>query len=202
MKCIDMIIRNCFNALIRLFARFVGISTSNFLNLFSIQISLSFAAPNNNSPSLSRNEYRIPTATGNESSSTTARNGNLVQRQLPLLPQESENRQGNLNFPPREPPPSYWATYRNQRNQLENQRIQRPRRPAPAPPTRSQINQITIRSRVEQYRNQINVSDSDTDDDRERRSRILPPRRIPNGPKNEVLLGEFLNSHSRILIKP
>jgi hypothetical protein len=139
------------------------------------------APNNNNSPDLSRNEYRLPT-TGSQSSS------GLIQRQLPSLPSESD-----AGFVNREPPPPYWAPYRNLSNQVEPRRPA-PRRPAPTPPTRGQINQIALRSRVEQYRNQITVSDSESDDDRGRR-RVLSPRRGSRAFKNEVLLGKSMKLH-------
>jgi hypothetical protein len=141
-------------------------------------------ASNNNSPPLAPNEYRLPVATGSQVST-----GRATHRQLPSLPVECESR-GQFSLGNREPPPPYWAPYRNQSNQLEPQRVHRQRRPAPPPPTRAQINQIAIRSRVEQYRNRISVSDTESDDDLIRRSRILSPRRTPNGFKNEVLLGK------------
>lgn len=144
------------------------------------------SAANNNPQPLSRNEYRLPPATGSQTSSSR-----LIGRDLPALPSERDNRPA-FNFPGREPPPSYWASYRNQPNQLDQQRTtHRQRRPAPAPPiSRSQAQQIALRSRVEQFRNRISVSDTESDDDRGRRSRILSPRRNLSAIKNEVLLGE------------
>lgn len=106
---------------------------------------------------------------------------------MPSLPNES--RREAFNYTSREPPPSYWAPYKNSSNHLEPRRA--PRRPAPSLPTRGQIQQIAIRSRVEQYRNRISVSDTDSEEERIRRSRILSPPRNSNGFKNEVLLGEF-----------
>jgi hypothetical protein len=103
-----------------------------------------------------------------------------------------------VNFTGREPPPSYWATYRNISNQLEPRRPPPPRRPAPALPTRGQASQIAIRSRVEQYRNQISVSDSESEDSG-RRSRVLSPRRSSSGFKNEVLLGESKRKLAQII---
>lgn len=137
---------------------------------------------------MSRNEYRLPVTTGSQASLSF-----LNQRELPALPTEL-NAQPEFNFAAREPPPSYWASYRNQSDKLEHQRPQRQRRPAPAIPTRSQAYQIAIRSRVEQYRNRISVSDTESDDERGRRSRILSPRRNLNAFKNEVLLGKFHNN--------
>lgn len=145
------------------------------------------SASSNNSQSFSRNEYRLPATTSSPASLSRSNH-----RELPALPNETEARQ-EFNFVSREPPPSYWASYRNQSNKLDQQRPQRQRRPAPALPTRSQAYQTAIRSRVEQYRNRISVSDTESDDDRGRRSRILSPRRNLNGFKNEVLLGELCN---------
>lgn len=143
------------------------------------------AAPNNNSQTLPRNEYRLPVAPSS-----------LIQRQLPS---NEVNGLEPVNFTSREPPPSYWASYRN----LTSQVPQPPprRRPAPAPPSQSQINQIAIRSRVEEYRNRISVSDSESEEDRVRRSRILSPRRNTRSFKNEVLLGKDSLSLLNLILK-
>lgn len=173
MKRIDMkflFVDDCFNML-----------STYFNTIFFSYIS---APTENNSQQLTRNEYRLPTAPSSQASSSR-----LVQRRLPSLPVESDNRQAAaFSFSNREPPPPYWAPYRNQSSQLEPQRPPHPRRPAPAPPTRSQANQIAIRSKVEQFRNRI-VSDTDSDDDR-RRPRVLSPRGNPNAFRNEVLLSK------------
>lgn len=142
--------------------------TDNFFHVFS--------ATNNSAPALNSNEYRLPTATANEASSNH-------------LPNEIEGRNGKVSLSNREAPPSYWETYKNAAIQLEHQRIQRTRRPSPAPPTRGQLN-LVIRSRVEQYRNRISVSDSESDENRERHFRFPSPRRVLNVPKIETLLGE------------
>lgn len=113
-----------------------------------------------------------------------------AQRQLPALPQYSDATR-------REPPPPYSLSHRNIQRQIEPPRNTRQRRPAPPPPAREQptlrsrshVQQIT-RSRFEQFRNSVFVSDSDSEEDRARRQRISPPQRNPIGFKNEVLLGK------------
>lgn len=94
----------------------------------------------------------MPKATTNSSQISSSIQLNH-QRQLPslLLSGGSDRNTNNLvNYINREPPPPY------QKRAVVNAplEIRKNRRPAPIPPTRSQI-----RSRVEEYRNRLSVSD-------------------------------------------
>lgn len=155
------------------------------------------AAPPTSSNSINlssnRNEYRLPKATANDSQIPSSIQLNH-QRQLPsLLSSRGDRSAKNLiNYINREPPPPY------QKRAVDTAPIQFEtrnfRRPAPTPPTRSQI-----RSRVEEYRNRLSVSDESDSEQvqirrRSRSNAHLRNANLTNGHNRracEILLGNF-----------
>jgi len=113
-------------------------------------------ALNNNSTN--RNEYQLRPASNH-----------IHHRQSIILPNNAAYLNSNsINFLSREPPPPY--------NQAaESRKIIPHRRNHPT---------ANVRSRIEEYRRRLSVSDSDSDD------QLRPRYRNPPRVKNEILLGK------------
>lgn len=106
---------------------------------------------------------------------------------MPLLPNDINRSQTNsLNYYiNREPPPPYQPVPQ------ESRKILAPRRPAPL---LARIAQANVRSRVEEYRNQLSLSDSDSEDQiqhHQLRQRARTQHHQLPRLKNEILLGKL-----------